>query len=71
MRRDQIAIALIERISVAIVDQRVQLVAVVLAKAALVPATVGAALVDVVAGVEDEIELLLGDAAEGREVAVS
>ena len=70
VRRHQVAVRFVQRVAVAIVDERVELVAVVLAEAAVVPAAVGAPFVDVVAGVEDEIELLVRDAPEGGEVAV-
>ena len=70
MRRHQIVIALVERVAVAIVAERVDFVAVVLAQAAIGPAAVGSPFVDVVAGVEDEVELLLGDPPERGEVAV-
>jgi hypothetical protein len=70
MRGHQIVIALVLGIPVAIIDERVELVTVVLAEAAVVSAAVGAPLVDVVAGVEDEVELLVGNAPERGEVAV-
>ena len=70
MRRHQIAIGLVERVAVAIIHQRVDLVAVVLADSPLVAAAVGAPFVDVVAGMEDEVEMLLRDPPERGEIAV-
>ena len=55
VRGAQIGIELVERVAVAVVDDGVDLVAVVLPHAR-VAAAVGAILVDVVAGVEDEVE---------------
>ena len=57
---------LVLRVAIAIVDERVDLVALMLPHdrgclAAIVPA-----LVDVVAGVEDEVELLVGEPAGTR-----
>jgi hypothetical protein len=69
VRGDQVAIGLVHRVAVPIVDERVDLRAVVLARAIELPA-VGAAFVDVVPGVDDEVELLLRDAAVRREVVV-
>ena len=69
MRRHQIRIGLVLRVAVAVVDERVDLLPLMLAHAAGVAAAVAAALVDVVAGVEDEVELLLGDPAVRGEVA--
>ncbi len=69
VRGDEVGIRLVEAVAVAVVDQRIDLVAGVLAHAPLGPAAVGAPLVDVVAGVDDEVELLLGDAPVGGEIA--
>ena len=70
MRGDQIPIHFVERVAVAIVDKGIELVAVVRAHAPVDAPAVRAALVDVVAAVKDEIELLFRDAAERGEVAV-
>ena len=65
----QIGIELVQRVAIPVVDDRVDLVAVVLTYARG-PAAVGAVLVDVVAGVEDEVESLVGEMAVPGEVAV-
>ena len=65
----EVRIGLVLRVAVAIVHDRVDLLPVVLADDRRVAPAVGASFVDVVAGVEDEVELLRGDSAERREVA--
>jgi hypothetical protein len=60
VRRHQIPIGFVEGVAVAVIHERENPAAVVLPDP-IVAAAVGPALVDVVAGVEDEVELLLGD----------
>ena len=65
----QVAIHLVLRVPVPIVDDGEDLVAEVLADGGVAAPAVGARFVDVVAGEEHEVEVLFGDVAAGREVA--
>ncbi len=67
VRGHEIGIGFVLRIAIAVIDQRVNLLAAVDAHA--LAAGIAASLVDVVAGVEHEVELLVGDVPKRREVA--
>jgi hypothetical protein len=69
VRGNQVAIRLVQRVSVPVIDDREDFLAVVLPNERGVAPAVGTILVDVVAGVEDEIETLVGDSAKGGEVS--
>src|SRR6476659_2423575 len=69
MRRDEMAIGLVLRVPVAVIDDGEDLLAVVLPDDRGIASAVGTILVDVVAGVEDEIKPLIGDSAKRREIA--
>ncbi len=69
MRRHQIRIRFVLRVAVAIVDQRVDFLSQVLADVSGIAMGVAAAFVDVIAGVEHEVELFLGQPAVAGEVA--
>ena len=69
VRRDQVAIGFVERIAVAVIDDGKDFLAVVLPYDRRIPSAIGAIFVDVVAGVEHEVESLVGNAAERGEVA--
>ena len=66
VRGPQVGIHLVLRVAIAVVDERVDLVALMLPHERRVAPAVVAPFVDVVAGVEDEVELLRGDAAGTR-----
>src|SRR4029453_12094668 len=69
MRGDEIAVRLVQRVPIAVIDDGKNLLAVVLSNNRRITATVGAILVDVVARVEDGIKPLIGDSAKRREIS--
>ena len=67
MRRHQVGIRLVLRVAIAIIDDRIDFLAEMPAHVVRVASGVAAALVNVVASVEDEVEGFVGDAPVGSE----